>query len=454
MAFSYADSGKEIQTGEIKMKEAVIVSAVRTPQGKFGGSLKDLSAVELGSIAVEGLFEKIDRRPECSNDVLECKPEELEDLENCQVEEEYYNWNDELETLAVDEVILGNVLQGGQGQNPARQVSIKTGIPREVPAYTVNMVCGSGMKAVTSAAGKIESGKADVVIAGGFESMSNAPYILPDARWGRTMDITGKGETVDMMVWDGLYEIFYDCHMGKTAENLAELYDISREEQERLSIESQNRALKAIEEGIFDDEIVPVEVRDGVVDQDEQPRETDLGAVKDLPPVFDKDGTITAATSSGISDGAAALLITSKEFADKNDLEILAKVSDYTSVGVDPKYMGLGAAAAMEDLLNKTGLEKKDVDLFEENEAFAAQMLACMEATDTPKYGVGINEDGGEKINPYGSGISLGHPIGATGARILVTLAHALKRREDHRGLANLCVGGGIGIATLLERDK
>ncbi len=434
------------------MREAVIVSAVRTPQGKFGGSLKDLSAVELGSIAVKGLFEDLDMRPESPKDLIEAKPNKLDEQNNCSVEEQYYNWEEELTRLPIDEVILGNVLQGGQGQNPARQVSIKAGIPREVPSHTVNMVCGSGMKAVNLAVEKIENGKADAVVAGGFESMSNAPYLLPKARWGRTMDITGKGETVDMMVWDGLYEIFYDYHMGKTAENLADLYDISREEQERLSVESHNRALKAVEEGIFEDEIIPVKKGEEIIEEDEHPRKTDMESVKNLPPVFDRNGTITAATSSGISDGAAALLITSRKFAEKNDMKILASIKDFSSVGVDPKFMGLGASAAIEHLLLKNNLTKDEIDLFEENEAFAAQILACMEASDAPKYGVGINEEGSEKINPYGSGISLGHPIGATGARMLVTLTHALKRKGKDLGLASLCVGGGMGIATLIER--
>ncbi len=432
------------------MSEAVIVSALRTPQGKFGGSLKDLSASDLGSVAIEGLFQELEAKPVVSDSFKKYNPERLED--KAPVEQEHQDWDEDLDSLEIDEVIMGNVLQGGQGQNPGRQASIKAGVPKEVPAFTVNQVCGSGMKAVTLAAEKIENGKADAVISGGFESMSNAPYVLPDARWGKTMDISGKGEIKDMMVWDGLYEIFYDCHMGITAENLAETYDISREEQERLSVESHNRAMKAIQNGIFEDEIVPVDVRGDVVDTDECPRETSLEDLKDLPPAFKKDGTITAGTSSGISDGAAAILVTSKEFAEKSDLDILGAIKDYTDVGVDPQYMGMGASAAIKRLIDRIDYTKSDIDLFEENEAFAAQILACMEHADAPKYGIGINEEGGEDINPHGSGISLGHPIGATGARMIVTLIHELKRRNDKTGLASLCIGGGMGISTFIER--
>ncbi len=434
------------------MKEAVVVSAVRTPQGKFGSALKDLSAVELGRTVIEGLFDKIDARPSITENRRVCRPEKFSEVEKCPIEQEYRDWDESLQSLDIDEVIMGNVLQGGQGQNPARQAAITAGLPREVPAFSVNKVCASGMKAVTLAAEKIESGNGEAVIAGGFESMTNAPYLLPNNRWGQPMALDATSEIKDMMVWDGLYEIFYDCHMGITAENLAEAYDISREEQERLAVESHNRALKAQEEGLFEDEIVPVEVRGEMVEKDEAPRDTDLESVKDLPPAFKKDGTITAATSSSISDGAAALLITSREYAEKNDLDILASVGGYASAALDPQYMGLGASVAQEKLLRKEGYEKNDIDLFEENEAFAAQVLACMKESNSPRYGVGINEEGSENINPNGSGISLGHPIGATGARIIVSLLYEMIRREDKRGTASLCVGGGMGMSTLLER--
>ncbi|MEF8834648.1 MAG: thiolase family protein [Candidatus Thermoplasmatota archaeon] len=434
------------------MKEAVIVSAVRTPQGKFGGAFKDLKAVDLGKTAIEGLFEKVEARPSASEDRKLCRPSKFRNIDNAPVEEEYHDWNDDSISLDIDEIIMGNVLQGGQGQNPARQASIMAGMPREVPAYTVNKVCASGMKAVTLAAEKIESGKADAMISGGFENMSNAPYILPDHRWGEPMALNTESKIKDMMVLDGLYETFYDCHMGITAENLAEVYEISREEQERLSVESHNRAMRAIENGLFEEEIVPVDAGRDVVKKDEAPRDTDLDSVKNLPPAFKEDGTITAATSSSIADGAAALLLTSREYAEERDLEVMGSIGDYASVGLDPQYMGLGSSVAMEKIFESTSYGSEDIDVFEENEAFAAQILACMKENGSPKYGVGMNEDGSEYINPHGSGISLGHPIGATGARILVTLTHELKRQDYSRGAASLCVGGGMGMATLIER--
>lgn len=434
------------------MSEAVIVSAVRTPQGKFGSALKDVSAVELGSTVIQGLFDKIGARPSLPDKTKQCRPDKFSDMEQCPIEEEYQRWDKNFLSVDIDEVIMGNVLQGGQGQNPARQAAITAGLPREVPSFTVNKVCASGMKAVSLAAEKIESGNADAVVAGGFESMSNAPYILPNTRWGKPMAIDSTSEIKDMMVWDGLYEIFYDCHMGITAENLAEAYDISREEQERLAVESHNRALRAQEKGFFEEEIVPVEVQEELVKEDETPRDTDLKSVKSLPPVFKENGTVTAATSSGIADGAAALLITSREYAENNDLDIMASINGYVSAALDPQYMGLGSSVAMKKLLKRKEYGKDDIDVFEENEAFAAQILACMKEDDSPRYGVGINEEGSENINPNGSGISLGHPIGASGARIIVSLIYEMIRRDDDRGLASLCVGGGLGMATLIER--
>ncbi|MFP4000406.1 MAG: thiolase family protein [Thermoplasmata archaeon] len=434
------------------MSEAVIVSAVRTPQGKFGSALKGVSAVELGSTAIEGLFDKLGARPSISDIARQSRPSKFSEVEKCPVEEEYAEWDKSLPALNVDEVIMGNVLQGGQSQNPARQASIRAGIPKEVPSFTVNKVCASGMKAVTLAAEKIKNGDADAVVAGGFESMTEAPYILPNNRWGESMALSSESEIKDMMVLDGLYEIFYDYHMGMTAENLAEAYDISREEQERLSVESHNRAIRAIKKGLFEEEIVHVEVDGEMVREDEAPRETSLEAVKKLPPVFKEDGTVTAATSSGVSDGAAALFITSNEFAKENDLYIMGRIRDYASGGVDPQYMGLGPVPATKKVLAKTGIDKKDIDIIEENEAFASQVLACMEELDTPKYGIGMNEEGSEKVNPLGSGISLGHPIGCTGARIIVTMIHEMERKDLSKGLSTLCIGGGMGMATIVER--
>ncbi len=434
------------------MSEAVVVSAVRTAQGKFGGALSGLTASDLGRVTIKGLMRDAGLRPKLSEKTKSFRPKKFRDVEKAPIEEDHQDWDEDLQGVEIDEVIMGNVLQGGQGQNPARQASITAGFPREVPAYTVNKVCGSGMKSVTLASTAIENGESEAIIAGGMESMSSAPYVLPKARWGYRMNLDGRAEAKDMMVWDGLYEIFYDCHMGVTAENLAEAFDISREEQERLGVESQNRALKAIEEDVFEDEIIPVEKEDEVIDTDELPRDTSLEDVKNLPPAFKKDGTVTAATSAGISDGAAALLITSREFAEENGLDIIGSIEGFASGGVDPQYMGLGAVTATKKVLDELNYSKDDLDLIEENEAFGAQVLACMEEMDMPRYGVGMTEEGGEDINPHGSGISLGHPIGASGARIMVTLLHEMKRRKSDLGLSTLCIGGGMGMATVLKR--
>ncbi|MFW6176454.1 MAG: beta-ketoacyl synthase N-terminal-like domain-containing protein, partial [Thermoplasmatota archaeon] len=246
------------------MRDVVIVNGVRTPQGKFGGSLKNMSASDLGKTVIKGLFDKIKAKPKISKERKSVRPKKLNSKNGGNIEKKYCDWDDDAQNLDIDEIIMGNVLQGGQGQNPARQASIKAGIPVEIPAYTVNKVCGSGSKAIASAADAIKSGQANAIVAGGMESMSSAPYVLPKARWGYKMDLDGKGEIDDMMVLDGLYEIFYDYHMGYTAENLADAYDISREEQDRLGVESQNRALKAVKNGTFEDEIVPVETLDGI----------------------------------------------------------------------------------------------------------------------------------------------------------------------------------------------
>ena len=289
--------------------------------------------------------------------------------------------------------------------------------------------------------------------------MSNVPYALPKARWGYRMDVGAKAEALDMMVFDGLYEIFYDYHMGVTAENIARDYGISRREQDEVGSESHRRALKAVRDGTFKDEIVPVEVpqRRGpplVFDTDERPMDTNLEKMSKLRPVFIKDGTVTAGNSSGINDAAAALLITSREFAEKNDLPIRARITAYASGGVDPQYMGLGPIPATRKVLRQTGYTIKDMDLIELNEAFASQTIACMRELGIPRYGESkeFNDLGGENVNPHGSGISLGHPVGCTGARLPITLLHEMERRDVHRGLATLCIGGGQGMAMIIER--
>lgn len=434
------------------MEDVVIVNGLRTATGKFGGSLKYKSASEIGSVVIKGVLEDLDLKPEVSDRTRSYGPDKFNGSRISKIEDKHMDWGEENEPVNIDEVVMGNVLQGGQGQNPARQASIEAGIPRQIPAYTVNKVCGSGMKAVSTAFHKIRSGETDAIIAGGMESMSSAPYVLPKARWGHRMDIDGRGDMKDMMVWDGLLDIFYDYHMGLTAENLAEEYDISREEQDRLAVESQNRALKAQEDGIFKDEIVPVSIRDGFFEKDETPRDTDLKKLADLPPAFKKGGTVTAGNASSISDGAAALLLTSRSYAEEKDLDIMATIQGEASAGVDPQYMGLGPIPATNKLLDHLNMDEDQIDLMEENEAFAAQILATMKEMDAPRYGIDMNDPGAENINPYGSGISLGHPIGCTAARMLVTLTHGLKRREDNIGLASLCIGGGMGISMLIER--
>lgn len=393
------------------MKEVVIVDAVRTPVGSFGGALTGVPAVELGTIAVKELIKRTGIDP-----------------------------------AQVEELIFGCVLQGGQGQNVARQVLIGSGIPQEVPAMTVNKVCASGLRTVSLAAQVIKAGDADVVIAGGTENMSSAPYAIGKARWGARMN---DDVLLDLMIHDGLWEIFNNYHMGITAENVAEQYGISREEQDALGLLSQQRAEAAIKGGKFKDEIVPVVIpqRKGdpkVFDTDEHPRLGTTGeTLAKLRPAFKKDGTVTAGNASGINDGAAAILVMSAEKAKELGLKPLVKIVSYASAGVDPRIMGVGPIPATRKALEKAGLTLSDIDLIEANEAFAAQTLAV--AKD-----LGLDQ---AKVNVNGGAIALGHPIGASGARILTSLLHEMKKREDvKKGLATLCVGGGMGAALIVEK--
>jgi acetyl-CoA C-acetyltransferase len=379
--------------------------------GSFGGSLRSVPAVELGTIVVKEIIKR-----------------------------------NNLDPAKVDELIFGCVLQGGQGQNVARQIVIKSGIPMEVPAMTINKVCASGLRAVSLAAQTIKAGDAEVVIAGGTENMSAAPYVLGAARWGARMN---NSPMVDLMVHDGLWEIFNNYHMGMTAENVAEKYGLSREQQDGLGLRSQTLAEKAIKEGRFKDEIVPVVIpqKKGdpkIFDTDEHPR---FGTTKDslgkLKPAFKKDGTVTAGNASGINDGAAAILVMSRDRADKEGYKPIAKVVSYASAGVDPKIMGTGPIPSTRKALEKAGLKIEDIDVIEANEAFAAQALAV--AKD-------LNFDM-NKVNLNGGAIALGHPIGASGARIFTTLLYELKKRPDAKlGLATLCVGGGMGHAVIVEK--
>ncbi|WP_221565828.1 acetyl-CoA C-acetyltransferase [Alkalihalobacillus sp. TS-13] len=395
----------------MSQKEIAIVSAVRTPIGNFNGSLKDISATKLGALVVKSALEKCGINPDL-----------------------------------VNEVIMGNVLQAGLGQNPTRQASILAGIPKEVPALTINKVCGSGLKAVHLAAQSILVGDADIVVAGGMENMSQAPYLLKGARSGFRM---GDQKVVDSMVHDGLWCAFNDYHMGITGENLCEQYELTREELDQFAARSQQKAVAAIEASRFKDEIVPVEIpqRKGesiVFARDEFPRAgTNAEKLAGLRPAFKKDGIVTAGNASGVNDGAAAVVVMSKQKADKLGLEPLATIRANASAGVDPSIMGIGPVPATKKALEKAGLSIEDINLIEANEAFAAQSVAV---------GKELKFDE-EILNVNGGAIALGHPIGASGTRILVTLLHELKRRDGRYGLATLCIGGGQGVATVIERS-
>jgi len=392
------------------MKQAVIVNAVRTPVGSFGKSLTGIPAVELGVIALKEAFKRT-----------------------------------QLDPGAVDEVILGNVLQAGQGQNPARQVAIRSGIPKEVPAFTINKVCASGLKSVFLAAQAVMVGDADIVVAGGIENMSATPYALRNARWGQRM---GDGQILDLMILDGLWDAFNGYHMGNTAENVSEKFGVSREEQDEFALKSQQNAESAIKSGRFKDEIVPVPIpqRKGdpiLFDTDEHPRfGTTLEALQKLKPAFKPGGTVTAGNASGINDGAAIIVVMSAGKAESLGLEPMAVIRSYASSGVDPAIMGMGPVRASQKALSKAGWSVDDLDLIEANEAFAAQAIA-------------VNREMGwdlSRVNLNGGAIALGHPIGASGARILTTLLHEMKKRGAKKGLATLCIGGGQGSAIVVER--
>ncbi|EGW41703.1 acetyl-CoA C-acetyltransferase [Desulfosporosinus sp. OT] len=392
------------------MREVVIVSAVRTPIGSFGGAIGKIPAVELGALVIAEVLKRAGVKPE-----------------------------------QVDEVIMGNVLQAGLGQNPARQATIKAGIPQEVPAWTINKVCGSGLKSVESAAQAILAGDAEIIVAGGMESMSLSPYVLQKARTGYRL---GNDTITDTILQDGLIDAFDGLHMGITAETIADQFGISREEQDHYAVLSQNRAEEAVKGGRFEDEIVPVLIpqRKGeaiVFKTDEYPRfGATLESMTKLRPAFKQDGTVTAGNASGINDGAAAVVVMSKEKALQLGLNPLATIVSFASAGVDPKIMGTGPIPASRKALSKAGLTITDIDLVEANEAFASQTIAVARELQ-------LNS---EKTNVNGGAIALGHPIGASGTRILVTLLYEMKRREVKRGLATLCIGGGQGTAMVVER--
>ncbi|MGR6836250.1 acetyl-CoA C-acetyltransferase [Syntrophomonas erecta] len=392
-------------------REVVLVGACRTPVGTFNGQLKDTKAIDLGSLV---MTEALNRAG--------------------------------LSGGQLDEVIFGCVLQASQGQNVARQSAIKAGIPETVTAFTINKVCGSGLRAVSLAAQIIKAGDADIIMAGGMENMSAAPYALEKARSGYRMN---NGNIVDVMIKDGLWEAFNDYHMGITAENVAEKWGITREEQDQFGFVSQQRAAEAIKNGRFKDEIVPVVIPgkkgDIVFDTDEHPRATTREKMAGLRPAFKKDGTVTAGNASGINDGAAAVIVMSKEKADELGIKPMATIVSYASGGVDPSIMGLGPIPATRKALEKAGMTVDDIDLIEANEAFAAQSLAVAKDLGWA--------DKMEKVNVNGGAIAIGHPIGASGGRILITLLYEMQKRDSKTGLATLCIGGGQGTTLIVRRD-
>ncbi len=428
------------------MKEVVIVSGVRTAIGNFGGSLQSVSAVDLGAAVMKAALKRAGLRPEADERMEEVAPDRLKGAGLIELEKKQHDWDQSATPVCVDEVVMGQVLQAGLGQNPARQAMIRAGISKETPAMTVNKVCGSGLKAISIGASAIMTGQCEVVIAGGQENMSQVPLALPKARWGHRMEISGVGEVLDLMVFDGLYEIFYGYHMGITAENIAAMYDISRQEQDELGVLSHRRARAAITEGLFEEEILPVTVKtrkgESVFAVDERPMDTDVGKMSKLRPAFKPDGTVTAGNASGINDAAAAVLMMSADRARNLNLEPIARIKSFASGGVDPAYMGLGPVPAIRKALKAADMQLSDIDLIELNEAFAAQAIGCMRD-------LGIETD---RANELGSGISLGHPIGCTGARQMVTAMHQMRRKEYASGLISMCIGGGMGMAMVIER--
>jgi acetyl-CoA C-acetyltransferase len=395
------------------MQKVVISEPLRTAIGSFGGTLKDTSTVKLGSTVIKEILKRTTVDPK-----------------------------------EIDDCIMGSILTAGQGMNTSRQIALDAGLPIETPAFTINRVCGSGVQSIALAAQAIKAGDAETIIAGGVENMNQAPFYLNKARYGYKMSMP-KDEIVDGMVYDGLWDIFNDYHMGVTAENLAEAYNISREEQDQFAYKSQIKFKTALEEGKFKDEIVPVMIPQRRADPipfeiDEHPKgNTTIGTLSKLRPAFKKDGTVTAGNASGINDGAAAVLVTSDEKSKELGLNPVASVVSYAVAGVDPSIMGIGPVPAIQKALDKAELSLDDIDLFELNEAFAAQSLAVLRDLPIPE----------DKINVNGGAIALGHPIGASGTRILVTLLHEMKKREDVKlGLASLCIGGGMGIAIIVEK--
>ncbi len=430
------------------MREVVIVSGARTAIANYGGALQDIPAAQLEAIAIKGTLKKAGVRPGRSPQLEGFAPKAFQGIGETDLEKKYNDYDKSLKEIFIDEVIIGNVLQAAQGQNPGRQASIYAGIPKEVNSYTVNKVCASSLKAIALAAQAIRAGDADVIVAGGMENMSMAPFYLPKARYGYRMGRVSdaNAELLDGMIWDGLWELFYGYHMGMTAENIAAKYNISRLEQDTFSAESNARAIAATKNGTLKQEIVPVEIKIKkevkLFDIDEHPRESTVETLGRLAPAFKKDGTVTAGNASSLNDAAAAVLVMSEEAARKYGLKPIAYIKSYASGGIDPAYMGMGAVPASYKALKLAGLGVKDINLFELNEAFASQAIGCIRE-------MGVDT---KICNVNGGGVSLGHPIGCTGTRIVVTLMHEMQRRQSKYGMAALCIGGGQGMAIVLER--
>jgi acetyl-CoA C-acetyltransferase len=428
------------------MRDAVIVSGVRTAIGGFGGGLMKVPVVDLGAVVMKDVLIRVNLRPVAGAAAMSFAPDKLKDHGMTDLEKKSYDWSDTAAEVAIDEVIMGNVLQAGQGQNPARQAMIAGGIPKETPAFTINKVCGSGLKAIALGAAAIMTGSADVIMAGGMENMSQVPMALPKARWGHRMELTGVGDIYDLMVFDGLYEIFYGYHMGVTAENIADMYGIGRQEQDELGVLSHTRAKSAMDEGLFAREIAPVVIKtrkgETVFDTDERPMDTNLDKMGRLRPAFKKNGTVTAGNASGINDAAAAVLLMSADKAKELALDPIVKIKAFAGGGVDPAYMGLGPVPAIRKALKTAGMTLDDIDMIELNEAFAAQAIGCVRE-------LGIEND---RPNELGSGISLGHPIGCTGTRQMVTGMNHMQRQGYNTGIISMCIGGGMGMAMIVER--
>ncbi|MBP1748502.1 MAG: Acetyl-CoA acetyltransferase (thiolase II-like) [Deltaproteobacteria bacterium] len=423
------------------MKEAVIVSCARTAIGQFGQSLKDVPAVELGGIAIKEAVKRAGLRPSKSKD-KDVAPACFAGKTDTELEAQYYDYDPGLKEVVIDEVMMGNVLQAGLGQNSGRQASIRGGIPKETAAFTINKVCSSGLRAILLANQSIQVGDNEVVVAGGMENMSLAPFSVPGLRFGARMFDT---KAIDLMVLDGIWEIFYNYHMGNTAENIAAIYGISRLEQDEFGLLSHQRAMAAIKGGLFKDEIIPVPLKSKkgptVFDTDERPMDTSIEKMSALKPAFKKDGTVTAGNASGLNDAAAAVVMMSRDKANELGLKPMGRIISWANGGLDPAYMGLGPIPAIQKALKKAGLTIDQIDCIELNEAFSSQAIACIRE-------LGVNMD---KCNMFGGGISLGHPIGCTGARLITTGLYQMKRLGLKYGLASMCIGGGMGLAAVFE---